>query len=138
MRLPGFKRILDTDYANEYKQLIQQLSSSINIGFDVLYEALNRKVSVKDNIYCTSKSIDVIVNSSGLPVSRTTLTLDTGSAKVEDVIVSRVQNLTNTSSYPIGGVTISFTQESDLLIINHITGLSANNLYRIRIIAFAN
>jgi len=55
MKLPNFKRIFKSDYKTEFHSLIEPLSFSINNGIEVLYQTLNKAVSLKDNVACTVK-----------------------------------------------------------------------------------
>ena len=55
------------------------------------------------------------------------------------VTVGRIENITNTLSYPSSGVTISWEQTSPgLLKINHISGLSEGNTYNIRVVIYGD
>ena len=65
MKLPNFRRIITGDYEEEYTELVDTLSVSINQGITSLYDALNKKVSLKYNILCTTKDITVQVDQQG-------------------------------------------------------------------------
>ena len=49
MKLPLFRRLFKTDFKQEFQELVDQLSVSINVGIENLYDALNRKLSLRDN-----------------------------------------------------------------------------------------
>lgn len=138
MKLPSYKRLIDTDFKPEERNLIQQLAGTLNIGIETLYQALNKNLNLQDNISCTVKNVDVIVDASGNPKTKTSFTLDTTNLKVESLLVSRAQNITTTTSYPTTAPFVSFTQENNSIVLNNVTGIQANNLYRLRLIAFAN
>lgn len=133
-KLPSWKRIIEQDYPQKYQDLIQQISIPLNYGIEVLYNLLNGKLTFKDNIASTIKELDVQVDSSGKPLTTTTIK-KTSSDKIEGIIVVRAQNLTNSTTYPTTGIFISYTETTDSIIINNITGLQANNFYRINVIA---
>lgn len=133
-KLPSWKRIIEQDYPQKYQDLIQQLAVPLNYGIEVLYSLLNGKLTFKDNIASTIKELDVQVDSSGKPLTTTTIK-KTSSDRIEGIIVVRAQNLTNSTIYPSSGVFISYTETTDSIIINNITGLQANNFYRINVIA---
>lgn len=133
-KLPSWKRIIEQDYPQKYQDLIQQLAVPLNYGIEVLYSLLNGKLTFKDNIASTIKELDVQVDSSGKPLTTTTIK-KTSSDRIEGIIVVRAQNLTNSTSYPNAGIFISYTETTDSIIINNITGLQANNFYRINVIA---
>lgn len=135
MRLPNFRRIIKQDFEKQYNQLVERLSVSINNGFDVMFEALNNKISLQNNIMCTVIDIELEPSSSGTPKNPANLTL-TYSGKTSIVVVGKVDNLTNPSSYPTSAPFISWSQNDTTLTINHITGLTADNKYSIRLVAF--
>lgn len=132
--LPSFRRIVEQDYPQEDQELVRLLASSLNYGIEVLYSLLNGKLTIKDNLASTIKEIDVKVGTNGVPLTNTVIK-KTSNDKIEGLIVVRANNLTNSSVYPSSGVTISYTETTDTIIINHITGLQANNIYRINVIA---
>lgn len=133
--MPSFKRLFKGDYDSEEQGLIDKLSSSLNYGIEVLYDALNRKLTLRDNISCTVKDVEVTVNSSGIPNSSTTFSMDITN-KIDGLMVIRAENLTNSNTYPSGGVFVTFSQNNTTVTIIHVTGLQANNNYRLRIVAF--
>lgn len=135
MRLPLFKRIFKSDYTPEQQGLIEKLSSSINIGMELIYDALNKKLTLIDNIASTVRDVVITSNVSGVPLTTTQFSLDL-TTQVMGVQVIRAENLTNSSIYPSSGVFITYSQSGNNIIINHITGLQANNQYRLKVIAW--
>lgn len=139
MKLPNFKKLFKQDYAKEYQELVDKLAESLNGGIETLYGALNKKLSLGDNLACIIKDVDIIVNSSGEPTTSTGFAIDTNQ-RVQILEVGRADNLTNTASYPTGGIFITWTQGTNLttnaIIINHVTGLITGNKYRLRIVAW--
>jgi hypothetical protein len=92
-------------------------------------------VDLTNNLFCTVRVVDVVVDSNGIPVSRTTVSLN-NTQPVIGCIVLQATNQTNTAIYPSGAPFVSFTQLDQALLINHITGLQPNNRYTLRIVAF--
>ena len=135
MKLPSFKRIFSGDFKKEDRDLITRIALIWNSSIESLYDAFNRKITLKDNIYCTIPEINVIVNSQGVPVPDVSFSVDL-TTTIQMLTVGRVENLTNSTSYPIGGVTVSWTQNGQVLTISHITGLEPNKRYSIRMIAW--
>lgn len=139
MKLPSFKRLNTKDYKEEFKDLIDKLSLSLNQGIESLYDAVNKKLTLRDNISCTVKDITVIVDSSGLPTADLIFALG-NSLRIDGVSVIRVENKTNPETYPSNGVFATYTQSGDIttnkITINHITGLTAGNEYSIRIVIY--
>lgn len=135
MKLPSFRRILKTDYAEEYRGLIETLSFSINNGIEVIYQAFNKAISLRENIACTVKDIDVIVDSTGAPKTKLTFSLDT-SNRILGVIVLNALNTKTPTILPTSGVFVSFTQENRTIIVNSIKGLPADQPFTLTIVAF--
>jgi len=131
-KLPSFRRLYEQDYPPESQELIRQLAVSINAGFEQLYDLLNGKLTIEDNLASKVKTIQVMVNSSGVPTSKVSIKKAT-TDRISGLIVVRVDNLTNSTTYPTSGVFITFTEATDTILVNHITGLVANNLYQINV-----
>lgn len=134
-KLPSFKRLYKTDFPADSQALVESLSGSLNIGIESLYEALNKKLTFKDNFLGTVKEVILEVDSNGKPKSTTGFNLDGITATIEGLIVVRAENLTNSTTYPTGGIFLTYTQSSNNVIINHSTGLQANNKYKIKVMA---
>lgn len=136
MKLPNFKRIYKTDFPGDIQDTIERLAQSINDGFDKLYDAMNKKVSIRDNIQCTVKEIDVTArDANGNLSSPISFALET-QGRAEGVTAIKADNLTNPTGYPDKGLHVSFTQTGSTLTITNITGLLANNLYRVKLIVY--
>lgn len=136
MKLQTFKRLIRTDYAEEYQNLIDQLSGSLNSALESMTTAINKNLTLKDNVSCTIKDINVTLLSTGVPKETITINLDfTG--QVTAVICGKAENQTNPNIYPTAGVHISYTQNNQKITINHIAGLQAGNVYSLRVLIFA-
>lgn len=134
MKLPSFRRIIEQDYPEQYQELVKQLSVSLNYGLEVIYSLLNGKLTFADNIASTIKEVQVKLDSSGnlqTPVSITKSTSD----KILGLMVVRVNNLTNPTIYPSGGVIVSYTETTSSIILNNIKGLQADYIWAINVIA---
>lgn len=138
MKIPSFRRILFNDYQQEYRGLVQQLAITINNGFEVINNALNKNISLKDNVLCDVKDIVVEVDASGLPKRELILTTSlVNNPTIIGAFVIYSQNITNPSIYPTSGITLTFTQTARGIIINHIAGLPANYQFLLRVVFFA-
>lgn len=135
MKLPSYRRIITGDFPQEDKQLVEQLGSNVNDGFNVVYQALNKRLTFADNIASTVRTIDVTVDSNGIPSQAVSFKSDVPNTPVLGVIVLSAQNLTNSAVYPTGQPFISYTQNGDAIFINNITGLQARNQYRLIVLA---
>lgn len=135
MKLPSFRRLFSSDYPKQFQSLIDILSVSLNNGIDVLYNALNNNLSLRDNINATVRDITVTVDANGNPNTSSAFTLNT-SNKVDGVIVISAINQVDSRVYPTSGVFISGAQSGKVYNINNIAGLQANQQYIIRAVAF--
>lgn len=135
MKLPLFRRLFRTDFKQEFQELVDQLSVSINVGIENLYDALNRKLSLRDNILCTVKELDITANPDGSPVTTSIIQLDI-SGRIDGVIVISAVNITDSGVYPTSGVFVSWTQTQNGVLINNITGLPPGQKFRVKLVAF--
>lgn len=137
-KLPTLRRLFKSEFKKEYQDLIEKLIVSINNGFDTLYDALNNKLTLKNNILCDVKDFNVRVNINGEPIVPLILAVSFKN-NITVLTLGKIVNNTNTLSYPTTGVTISWEQQSlGFLRINHITGLTAGDEYNIRVVVYGD
>lgn len=130
-KLASYRRIITNDFKDpEQKKLVEQLSSPINDSFNELYFATNGRLSLRENIYCTVKDVDIAGGQ-----TETSFTLDKQGLVIGCLVISAV-NQTNTAIYPTSQPFVSFVQNGNSVIINNITGLQADQRYIVRIVAF--
>lgn len=134
MKLPSFRRIFSNDFDGQYKQLLDKLSGTINSGIEVLYEALNNKLTFTDNFACTVAEFTVTVDANGSPTGTASFRLS-NTLKIEGLFVISASDTANTSLYPPGAVFVSGTPSGTSYIINNIRGLTPGREYRIKVIA---
>lgn len=135
MKLPTFKRLKSQDYPEEQQSLIEQISFSLNNGIEALFEALNKKLTIKDNLYATERDVELRINSAGYPLAQTFATVDFG-GPVRNVFVGKVENLTNPQVFPTSGVHVSWNNTASGIQITNVVGLPPNNTFRLRIVMF--
>lgn len=137
-KLPSFKRLNKSEFKPEYSDLVEKLITSLNSIIDSVLDALNRKISLKNNILCSIRDVSVVVDSAGIPTAPINITYDfTGSASV--VTVGRIVNLTNSSGYPSSGVTVYWEQVANNVIrIRHISGILPNNSHSLRLVIYGD
>lgn len=131
-KLPSFRRLYEQDYPKEDQELVQQLAVSINAGFEQLYDLLNGKLTIEDNLASKVKTVQFMVDSNGIPTTKVIIK-KSNSEKLSGLNVIRVDNLTNSNAYPISGPFITYLETTDTIVIKHITGLIANNSYQINV-----
>jgi hypothetical protein len=135
MKLPSYKRIITQDYKNEYQELIEQLGGNINDSFNLLYSALNNRLTIADNVSSTVKDVEIIVDSTGKPLNDASFKLTISNIAVIGCFCIRATNLTNPSTYPSGTPWVSFIQNENSIKILNVTNLQPNNRYILKIIA---
>jgi hypothetical protein len=135
MKLPGLRRIFETDFSADDKELIKGLSIPINNGMEVLYDALNGKITLTDNIACTLKQVDVQVDSSGLVKGTASFALNNTNQVVGTQVIEAI-SLSSPAVFPTGGIFITGAQTERGYTIQHVTGLPANSIFRLRVIAW--
>jgi len=134
MKLPNFRRIFSNDFKEEYKELLDGLSGTVNTGIEVLYNALNNNLTFKDNFAATVAEVSIRTDASGTPIGGATFRLS-NSLKVEGLIVISAINSGNASIYPTGGVFLSFLQSNQTVSITNATGLVPGQTYTVKVIA---
>lgn len=136
MLVPNLRRIFTQDFAAEYKDFVAALSSSLNINLEVLYNALNRNITLGQNIACTIKDIDITVNAQGVPTS-TVAFERANQLPIEGVTVLNVINLDNPTVYPTSQPYVAWTiNQTGRVQVQYVSSLVANNKYRLKIVVW--
>lgn len=135
MKISLFKRLVYNDFSKDFQALIEQLSYSINTPIENIISALTNNISLRDNILCNVKDLEVTVDSNGIPLSTAALSI-TNSNPIDGMTVIRAISPTSTNIMPNGGISISYTQNGSKIVLNKITGLPANTLFSLRIVVF--
>lgn len=133
MKLPNFLRLNKSDYPEASREIIDKLAGSLNIAIESLYNLANNRISKRDNMNCVVKDIVVTVDALGIPTSSTAIALGTIVQKVDGASVDMAINQTSPNIFPSAAPFISFTQNGQTFIVNHIAGLPANNEFLLRV-----
>lgn len=136
MKTGTFRQLYKTDFTEEQQDLIERLSYVLNQDIQVLYDVLNNRTSLADNIDCVIREVEVTVDASGIPQGDAIFTVDDKTRAIQGIEIQKADNLTNSGIYPSGGVFISFAQVQSGVQIQHVTGLQAGNTYRLRIVGY--
>lgn len=132
MKIPGYRGINKTDYKPDDQPLVEQLSDVINSSFRIVYEALGGKLDITNNFKGVVKVLEVELNSSGEPKIPTAFKASS-TDRIVGCTVLKAENLTDSNTYPTAAPFISYSQSNDIITINHIAGLPANNVFRLTI-----
>lgn len=137
MKLPSFRRLFKTDYAEDYQELVEKLAVSINNGFDTLYDALNKKLTFNDNISSTIAEITVTVTADGTPTKKQTqFKLDASQTNIQGLVVINCFE-EKTGNPPPSTPFIAYSRNENNILINKIKGLTPNVSYVIRVLTIS-
>lgn len=133
MKLPNYLRINKEDYPAESKLIIDRLGGSLNPGIEALFNALNNRLTVGDNMAAVIKDVIVTVDANGFPLTPTGIALGNLVPRANGSKVILAINQTDPNVYPAGAPFVSFTQNGQTFEIDHIAGLPANYQFLLRI-----
>lgn len=137
MKIPSFRRVFQQDYPKDFQGLVSQLAVTINQGFETLFQLANNGITLGDNVSCSVNTFTVVVDSGGVPTVKTTVALTTDPSRpTRQVFVGKVVNNTVSTAYPTGAVFATWTTDGKNLVIQNLTGLTAENSYTITISCF--
>lgn len=137
MLVGSFRRLFKGDYPQEQQPLVEQLSVTINNGFEVLYNLATKKISLRDNVLCTVRDYEAQVDASGNPQGNTVVKLDNATARPDGIQVIKCDNLSNPNNYS-GAVMVHFSPIEGAIQIVNIKGLTVGDKYRIRLVVYQN
>jgi hypothetical protein len=133
VNLSFLKRLIQEDFDKKDQALIGKIAFILNPALDQITRVLTKGLAIGD-LNTMVKDVDIIVDATGNPVSTVSVANDLTS-KCTMILVGRAQNVTNPSTYPTSGHSVSFTLDKNQIIINNITGLTAGDKWTVRIIA---
>lgn len=133
MKLQNYPRIVKENLPEKFRDIVDSFTGFNSLAED-LSNAFNKNITVDDNLNMQYKQLEVTLNGSGIPTI-TTEFKSTLRNKSRGVIIVRAENLTNPSVFPTNAPFITFSEEQQVITINHITGLPANNKYRLTLLS---
>lgn len=135
-KFQGIKRIIKEDFSSKDQTLIEKLAYPINQLLEFVARAMNKGISLDDNINCQIKDLDITVDSTGTPKQTVNFKSELKS-QAKGLSVLRAQNLDNPNTYVSGAPFISYEEASGQIAIKNVAGLQADNKYRLKVIAYA-
>jgi hypothetical protein len=135
MKVPSLKKIWKTDYPAQYHDLVDQLSTTINSSFETLYNMAARNVSLRDNVFCTVKAVELKVDSNGAPSPALSIPIPQP-ANIEGLHAIQVVNLTNPTNYSVSGIQVFYSTNSNGITINNVKGLRVGDNYSIKLVIY--
>lgn len=131
MKLDGLKRIIREDFDEKDRDFVDKLAFALNPFLDQVSAVFSKNIDL-DNLKEEEKDIEITVDMNGIPISQVQFK-NTLNSKIRGTEVIKADNLTDTAVYPTGHPFISFVENNKLINILHVTGLQANNKYKLRI-----
>src|SRR5271165_5097735 len=112
MKLPAYKRLFYNDFPQEAQKIIEQLSYTINNGFEGLFNVINNNISLRDNLFVSVRDITVNVDATGKPTSTAVFSVDNNNP-IDGTQVIKATNQTNSQTYPTSGIFLSYSQNGN-------------------------
>lgn len=131
--MSNYRRLLEQDYPED-SELIKKIGITINSSFEEIYNALNNRLTVKENLSATIASFAVTVDAFGVPKNKTQFKLLNGQTNVEGLILIDASGTTNPNLLPSSGIFVSFVRDSNNIIIKNIKGLIPDNSYTLKVL----
>lgn len=133
MKLPPFKRILRED-VKEAPPWILKIIDSYNSLAENVYQALNRNITLTENVKCMVKELNYITPSS-YPTMDDVSFVSTLNTKAIGVLL--MQAVDNEVYEPVTGVgNPPWTEVNGSIVVKPIPGLAASKTYTIRLVVF--
>jgi len=133
-RLTNIKRIIAEDFEPQYQTLISRLGFVLNEFMGDTVDIVNGNIDF-DNLAQNLIQFEITVDSTGKPTKNGSVNV--GKNNPTGIQVIRAQNLTNNLVYPDSSPFISYTPVgNNIVTINNIKGLPANNNYKLTIIVY--
>lgn len=136
-KLAGYRRLIKTDFAQDYQPLIEQLGVSINNGFDTIFNALNGKLNFSDNIASTITEFKVTVSADGTPQQITQFKLSNNQTNLIGLLVLSVSGADDPTLRATSGLAIAYSPSSGVVTVNNIKGLEAGKAYNVKVLALS-
>lgn len=101
--LEGFKRLIVEDFDSKDRAMISKVAYSVNSFADDVLNALNKNLTINDNLLAKETTITLTVDATGTPTSKTTFTTNLGTASTGMLVIDAFPVSTNTP--PSGSIT---------------------------------
>lgn len=136
-RLPEIKRILREDL-KEAPSWIEKLLTPLNSFFSVVYEALNKNITFKENIACNIKEMEFKTRADYTLASPVIdgwqgLEFKSGlSYRATGLLIMQIYEKTDNYIPITNGINIDWIDMDGQIIVNYISGLSNSKNYFVR------
>jgi hypothetical protein len=133
MKLNNFKRLIVEEFPQETQPTVEKLSFALNPFLEQVVNAFNKNIDF-DNLNQEVIEFTVTVDANGRPTTQTELRSSLRT-KVRGYIVIRAQSEDPNGPLPLSTPLISFSQNESGVRITGVTGLPANNKFRLTVIS---
>jgi len=139
MKLPSFKRINKTDFDEEDRKLIDKLSFLLNNPIETLFQLVNKRISLADNINSNIKTVVVrCTNSDGTLQSQPELVIDfIKDFPILGLDLKRAESNTIPKVYPTSGIHVSFDVTTTGIKITNVVGLPVGVDFTLTLVIWA-
>jgi len=122
-------RIKTQDFPEDQKQLADTLGGILNPFIDKLVIGFNKNFTVDDNLSFEFRTIDVIVDATGVPQASNIVF--TNLKNFKGYICINANNLSNPSSFVSSCPFLTTETQGNYVYIRNITGLTVGDSYRL-------
>lgn len=122
------RRITSESVPAEQRQAVDLVGASVNTFMEEVYIAIMGRLGPDSNLNMEFKTLDVEVDSNGIPKANLAFTTNL-SSKVIGIQVVRAF-LANPTAQPF----MSFSENVGIITVNHIAGLTADTKYQLVIL----
>lgn len=134
MKLSNVQQIATEDFAADDADLVSRLGGVLNYFMRQVVEMSDGNVDF-DNLSFDIRTVEVIVDADGVPITRTQFAANVANPRGMQVISAR--NLAITNNYPNSQPFLSFTPTGNgLQTVNHVSGIQENQKYSLTVIIY--
>jgi len=119
--------IRSMDFSKDQKDIAVAFGDLLNPFMSQVVIAFNKNLSVDDNLPFEFKTVEIKVNSSGIPIGNSTFSTNLKSFK--GYVCINASNNDNSSSYVTSAPFLTTELNSGSVTIKHVTGLAADANY---------
>jgi hypothetical protein len=134
MKIPPVK-IKANDLPSEYGELATTLGSILNPFFDKVVMGFNKNLTIDENLPFELKSVDIKVNSNGVPYLNKTI--QTSLSSFKGFICINLQDTTGSGIYPSSTPFIICDASGSTITIRKVVGLPAEITYKLILLAIS-
>jgi hypothetical protein len=131
MRLSNLKRITKEDFTDQDQDFIDKLGGILNPLLEQLSNGLNKNITI-ENLSREFITTTLEVDSNGVPKSPSQFKFSLAT-RIVGLHLIRVENLVNPGAYPSTAPFVHWSLNANIITIQKVNGLSANNKYRLTI-----